>query len=107
MDSVGDKKLTRFAAVMRRVDDFTSGLLTRALAAAAPPHFKRRNEMAVNKNTKHQTVASSSAGTLAAGRKHGPKSLGTRLGTIEDWREGSKKLGRVAAERGNALRDGR
>jgi len=63
--------------------------------------------MAVNKNTKHQTIARSSAGTLAAGRKHGPKPLGTRLGTIEDWREGSKKLGRVAGKHGNALRDGR
>lgn len=59
--------------------------------------------MAVNKNTK-QGTSEGSTQTLAARRKTGPKALGTRVGTLEDWREGSLRSG---SKRGNVLRDGR
>jgi len=35
------------------------------------------------------------------------KVLGTRVGTLSDWREASGKSGKMAAQRRNAFRDGR
>ena len=63
--------------------------------------------MAVNRNIEHQGIAKGLTATLAVGRKRGPKPQGTRVGTLEDWREGSMKSGSVVGRRGNALRDGR
>jgi hypothetical protein len=52
--------------------------------------------MSLSKNTKQQKIES-------ALRKPARKAPGTRVGSLEDWREGSIKSGR----RGNTLRDGR
>lgn len=45
--------------------------------------------------------------TSVASRKSEPKKLGTRGGTLEDWRQGSGKSGKQSGRRGNTLRDGR
>jgi hypothetical protein len=60
--------------------------------------------MPVIHNMKQQGMSSTKA--LATTRKPGPKAPGTRAGTLQDWREGSVKSGRVHG-RLNTLRDGR
>jgi hypothetical protein len=35
------------------------------------------------------------------------KALGTRIGTLIDWREGSAKSGKISGRYGHAFRDGR
>ena len=40
-------------------------------------------------------------------RQSRAKAPGTRVGTLQDWREGSGKSGKTLTERRNALRDGR
>jgi len=39
--------------------------------------------------------------------KSGLKAPGTRLGMLNDWREGSTKPGKVSSRYGQAIRDGR
>jgi hypothetical protein len=65
--------------------------------------------MAVKKNLKQQPMDNSirERGTIAApSRKSVTKSPGTRVGMLEDWREGGTKSGESSAVRRNRLRDG-
>ncbi len=40
-------------------------------------------------------------------RQSARKAPGTRLGTWEDWREGSSRSGKISGRHGRAIRDGR
>ena len=40
-------------------------------------------------------------------RKSDRKAPGTRIGSSIDWREGSKKSGKISGRYGHAVRDGR
>lgn len=55
-----------------------------------------------------QTVKQKSTkeGSPAALRNPSPKATGTRVGTLQDWREGSA-TGKALRHRGHTLRDGR
>ena len=55
--------------------------------------------MPVNKNVQQQEMERS--------RKSSRKAPGTRFGTVEDWREGSNKTGKISGRHGHTLRDGR
>lgn len=59
--------------------------------------------MSINHRMKQQARNS----VPASFRHPRPKAAGTRLGTIEDWREGSGKAGRNPGRMGQSLRDGR
>ena len=63
------------------------------------------------KNTKHQVLGESAMkvpGSIASvSQKRGTKAPGTRIGTLDDWREGSRKGSGESSERGKRLRDGR
>ena len=74
-------------------------------------HVKSKGdfEMAVKKNLKEQPLDNSikERRTIAAlSRKSVTKSPGTRVGMLEDWREGGAKSGESYAVRRNRLRDG-
>lgn len=58
---------------------------------------KEKTKMAKKNTTQQQTVKSASS----------RKPLGTRLGTIEDWRGASGKSGKLGGRYGSAVRDGR
>ena len=45
--------------------------------------------------------------TKKAASKPSPKALGTRAGTLLDWREGSMKSDRLSRRLANSVRDGR
>lgn len=45
--------------------------------------------------------------TRVAPRKSSPKVLGTRAGTLQDWRQGSRKSEEDSGRRRNRRRDGR
>ena len=60
--------------------------------------------MAVKKNVTQQETAKVVPG---ASSKSTRKPLGTRLGTLQDWRGGSNKSGKIAGRYGSAVRDGR
>lgn len=65
--------------------------------------------MAVKKNLKEQPLDNliKERRTIAAlSRKPVTKSPGTRVGMLEDWREGGAKSGESYAVRRNRLRDG-
>jgi hypothetical protein len=65
--------------------------------------------MAVKQNLKQQPLDNSikERGTNAAlSRKSVTKSPGTRVGMLEDWREGGAKSGESYAVRRSRLRDG-
>lgn len=65
--------------------------------------------MAVKKNLKEQPLGNSTKErrTIAAlSQKSVTKSAGTRVGLLEDWREGGAKSGESYAVRRNRLRDG-
>lgn len=53
-----------------------------------------------NINSRLPKVASTS-------RKSGAKALGTRIGTVQDWRGASGQSGKAISGRRNAFRDGR
>lgn len=53
--------------------------------------------MPVNKNVSQQQNSVKSA----------RKPVGTRLGTLEDWRGGSNKAGKIGGRYGGSVRDGR
>ena len=53
-----------------------------------------------NINSRLPKVASTS-------RKFGAKALGTRVGTLQDWRGASDMAGKTRHERRSAFRDGR
>jgi hypothetical protein len=55
--------------------------------------------MAAKKTLKQEPIASV--------RTTGRKALGTRNGTLADWREGSNIGGRVSGRHGYTIRDGR
>lgn len=61
------------------------------------------------RNLKQMQKDSTAAQTRlnAASPKSGRKAPGTRLGMLQDWREGSNKSGRTSVGIGKALRDGR
>ena len=59
--------------------------------------------MAVKKNVTQQETAK----LPGAFTKSTRKPLGTRLGTLQDWRGGSNKSGKIAGRYGSAVRDGR
>lgn len=44
---------------------------------------------------------------MIAKNNSGRKAPGTRLGTLEDWREASGRSGKPSARHGRAVRDGR
>jgi hypothetical protein len=78
-------------------------------AALAREAKKGDYEMAVKKNLKQQPLDNSikERGTIAAvSRKSVTKSPGTRVGMLDDWREGGTKSGESSALRRNRLRDG-
>lgn len=60
-------------------------------------HMKQRVEQ---KSTKEQSPAATGL------RNPAPKAFGTRVGTLQDWREGSA-AGKAPRRRGLTLRDGR
>ena len=62
--------------------------------------------MAVNKNMKQQGT-NSAAGLLGAARKPAAKAVGTRAGTLLDWRGNSVASEKAQRERVSAFRDGR
>jgi hypothetical protein len=66
--------------------------------------------MSVSNNMKQQEMGKDSTEArtplASAFRKSGSKAPGTRAGTLEDWREGSKKSGNPSGS-GKTLRDGR
>jgi len=66
--------------------------------------------MPVNKNVQQQEMGKDSTGKrepiASSFCKSGRKAPGTRLGTLEDWRGGSNKSGRISGRHGHALRDG-
>ena len=79
------------------------------VSAALAREAKGDFEMAVKKNLKQQSRDNSikELGTIAAlSRKSVTKSPGTRVGMLEDWREGGTKSGESSAVRRNRLRDG-
>ena len=59
--------------------------------------------MSLNRNMKQQGKNS----TEASFRKPSPKRTGTRVGILEDWRQGGTKSGRISGGAGKTLRDGR
>lgn len=59
--------------------------------------------MAVKKNATQQQTEKVLPGAFS---KPTRKPLGTRLGTLEDWRVGSNKSGKIAGRYGSAVRDG-
>jgi hypothetical protein len=64
--------------------------------------------MPVNKNVEQQERCSTGKRNLTATfRKSGRKAPGTRLGMLNDWREGSTESGKVSSRYGHAIRDGR
>jgi hypothetical protein len=63
--------------------------------------------MLVGKNKLGNSSAKVYGPSAVATRKSSPKTPGTRAGTLEDWREGSKKSGKNSGGRRNRLRDGR
>jgi hypothetical protein len=66
------------------------------LVIAAPGTLIKEKTNMANKKQQH-TVNSVST----------RKPLGTRLGTIQDWRAGSNKSGKLSGRYGSAVRDGR
>ena len=65
--------------------------------------------MAVSKITK-RTMGMSSTETqesTTVARKSPSKAVGTRVGILLDWREGSGKSGRTSGRCGSVVRDGR
>ncbi len=62
-----------------------------------------------NKNAKQQEIRNTTEARepLATLRESRRKAPGTRLGSIDDWREGCNELGRISGRHGHALRDGR
>jgi hypothetical protein len=96
-------QVRRHADVIRSSDDITSDLGESCGVTAAPCTSKKEiKRMPVN--MKQQTTGSGSAATL---RKSDHKPTGTRAGTLEDWRDSSKKSGKVSGGLGKTLRDGR
>lgn len=65
--------------------------------------------MPVNNHANQQGMGKNSTAKPGASsfRKSNRKAPGTRLGTLEDWREGSNKSGKISGRHGNAIRDGR
>ncbi len=64
--------------------------------------------MKTNKNGAKQEVGKAKKGlTTDSFRQSARKAPGTRMGTWEDWREGSTKSGKLAGRHGHAIRDGR
>jgi hypothetical protein len=63
--------------------------------------------MLVVKNELGNRSTESSPAITVAPRKSTPKTLGTRAGVLQDWRQGSKKSGKQSGERTNRFRDGR
>ena len=62
------------------------------------PVSQTRSQKKVRKVKQEQTT-----GSVRSPRK----APGTRMGTWEDWREGSGKAGKVSVRHGSAIRDGR
>jgi len=63
--------------------------------------------MLVGKTTL-ENGSSDACGPITVGsRKSSPKMLGTRAGTLQDWRQGSRKSEDDSGRRRNRLRDGR
>lgn len=66
--------------------------------------------MPVNKNVEQQETKTPLTGKrnlTTMFRKSGRKAPGTRLGMLNDWREGSTQSGIVSSCYGQAIRDGR
>jgi hypothetical protein len=64
--------------------------------------------MPVKKNVEQQETKTPSTGKLTTTfRKSRRKAPGTRLGMLNDWREGSTQSGIVSSRYGQAIRDGR
>ena len=63
--------------------------------------------MPVTKNTKQQALENDSREVLAAStRKPKAKMLGTRVGTLDDWRKASGKGSGESSARSSRLRNG-
>jgi hypothetical protein len=61
-----------------------------------------------NKNEEKQQVGKAKREiTTNSFTQSARKAPGTRNGTWEDWREGSRKSGKIAGRHGHAIRDGR
>lgn len=59
-------------------------------------------------NQKQRMIGKNSTEKQASShRNSGRKAPGTRLGTLEDWRQASGKSGRSTVRHGHAVRDGR
>lgn len=64
------------------------------------PVNKNVREMQKNSTAKRDPMTSSF-------RQSARKAPGTRLGTWEDWREGSGRSGKIPGRHGHVIRDGR
>ena len=54
-----------------------------------------------------QTQKNSSTKQVTASRNPGRKAPGTRVGTLNDWRQASGNSGKPAGRHGQSIRDGR
>jgi hypothetical protein len=64
--------------------------------------------MPVSKNVEQQETPSTAKRNITTTfRKSDWKAPGTRLGMLNDWREGSTESGKVSSRYGHAIRDGR
>ena len=67
--------------------------------------------MPANNNSKQRdtrkTVTEKRTNATASFRQPGRKAIGTRLGTLDDWRGSSNKSGKRSRPHGSAMRDGR
>ena len=65
--------------------------------------------MPINKNIeqKETTATAKRKVTAVSFGKSGRKAPGTRLGMLDDWREGSTKSGKLSGRHGHTIRDGR
>ena len=110
--SVRKQKSGRHAGAICSSDEITSGQVKPCQVAAAPrTPTKEILTMPINKEAKHQQVGKNSTkaqeSIVSSSRKTGRKAPGTRLGTLDDWREGSAKAGKISGRHGHSVRDGR
>ena len=64
--------------------------------------------MPVNNNVQLQENSTAERQSMTNSfRQSGRKTPGTRLGTWEDWREGSRRSGKSPGRHGHVIRDGR
>jgi hypothetical protein len=80
------------------------------VTAALAPMTEGDREMPASKNTKQQVLENGSKrlqGRMADAVRKSGKSKGTRVGSLDDWREGGARSTGENSELGKRFRDGR